>query len=136
MALGTACRLLAHTQPYAGLEFGEFVRTISGQIRRGHYLFARRGTMMLGYFGWALCEESVAQRWVNGQGAPSSEACVDGPVFVVVTFAARERAATRCLIRAGRRLYPGRTTMFHRLYTDGRTARAGRVVDRHLRQSG
>jgi hemolysin-activating ACP:hemolysin acyltransferase len=130
MAIGAACRLMADVQPYAGLVFGEFVKTISGQVRRGHYLFARRDRQILGYTGWALCEEDVAKKWILGQGAPDSDACQDGPVFVLVTLAATEKIATGSLIRACRKLYPGRRAMFHRMYADGRSARANSVLNR------
>lgn len=130
MAIGTACQFLAGREPFAGLAFGEFVKTISAQVQRGHYLFARRDLEVLGYIGWALCDEAVAREWVSGRGAPQTELCINGPVFVAITFASKEKAATRCLIRDCRRLYPGRQVMFHRYYADGRTARAGRVVNK------
>ena len=130
MAVGAACQFLAGQEPFAGLAFGELVKTVAAQIQRGHYLFARRDLELLAYVGWALCEEPVATEWVSGRGAPHSDLCLNGPVFVAVTFASKETAATRCLIRDCRRLYPGRQAMFHRYYADGRPSRAGRVINR------
>lgn len=115
-ALGLAVEFLRDQAPFADFRFGTFAGVLSGQVRRGHYLFAQRGTSIAGYAGWALCTNELARAWVERGVVPTYEQCLQGEAVVVLTFAARDRAATFFLARQLRRLYPGRKAWFLRDY--------------------
>lgn len=115
-ALGLAVEFLRSQAPFAGFRFGTFAGVLSGQVRRGHYLFAQRGSGIVGYAGWALCTDDVARAWVEQGVVPGYEQCLQGEAVVVLTFAARDRAATFFLARQLRRLYPGQRAWFLRDY--------------------
>lgn len=115
-ALGHALSLLAKVDPYARYPFGSLVRTVFGQIQRGHYVLTLEGRAVVGYGGWALCSPETAAAWVEGGSVPAYEDCLDGPCPVLVTFHSKSRAATFRQIRHMREIYPGTRVYFRRDY--------------------
>ena len=130
-AAGLALSALSKVEPYARYPFGNLVRTVMGQINRGHYVLTLEGQVVVGYAGWVLCAPEVAEARVAGRAVPPYEQCVDSPNPVLVTFLARHRAATFRQIRRMRELYPGRRVYFRRDYAgrsrDGRVLNLGRA---------
>jgi hemolysin-activating ACP:hemolysin acyltransferase len=106
LALGIAMNLLRRVQPYASYPFGRFSNVLTGQIRRGHYVFTIADGVPIGYAGWALCEESVARAWVEGRAVPKASECLDGDCGLLITFCATSREACIRQIRHCRNLYP------------------------------
>lgn len=129
-AMGHAVNLLGKVQPFTSYRFGELAGTLGGQIGRGHYRFAMRGTQLEGYMGWALCDEALARDWVAGGCVPTYDECVDGDACVLMTFWASSRHVTFQMIRQLRQLYPNRQAIFSRYYMDGRERRFNEVFNR------
>jgi len=115
-ALGLALSVLSKTEPYDRYPFGGLVRTVMGEIQRGHYVLTLEGRRVLGYAGWALCRPETAEAWVAGRAVPCYEDCLNGPCPVLVTFHSKSRAATFRQIRHMRQLYPGARIYFRRDY--------------------
>ncbi|MGF9761540.1 hypothetical protein AAII07_40745 [Microvirga sp. 0TCS3.31] len=60
-ALGIAATYAASHPPFGSYRADKLVGSLAGQVRRGHYLFAVRDGIMVGYAGWALCQPDIAQ---------------------------------------------------------------------------
>lgn len=109
-ALGVAAHFVARREPFARFPAGELLRTLSGQVERGHALFAFAGATVVGYLGWAMYDSAAADRFAR-TGVPPTADPVDGEVVWVLTAAAERDAALAALIRGLRRRYPGRRAM-------------------------
>ena len=63
-ALGVAAHFVAKFDTFGRFPAADLVRTLNGQINRGHYLFALDASAdparVIGYFGWALYDQAVA----------------------------------------------------------------------------
>jgi len=121
---------LLSVDPYASYRFGRFARTLAGQIERGHYLFAVRGKQIVGYVGWAMCEETVARAWVEGRHTPSFEECRGGDCTVLMTWHAVSRDVVMFLARELRKAYPNHKAIFSRQYVGGKPRRVGEIFNR------
>jgi hemolysin-activating ACP:hemolysin acyltransferase len=115
-ALGMAVNLLRFSEPFSGYAFGPFAGNLMGQIRRKHYFFTLSGKQVLGYAGWALCSAEVAEAWLAERYTPRFEECVDGPVFVGLTWFSAAPRVSFFQARALRRLFPGQRGLWRRDY--------------------
>ena len=126
--LGIAARLLHTHAPFSNYAFGKFAMTLTGQIRRRHYVFTIRGQKIVGYVGWALCQTEVAEAWMARRATPSAEECRDGPCWVGLTWCAEDRDVVACQASYIRELYPDKK--FHGARdVGGGTTRAVRLAD-------
>ncbi len=66
MALGLAVQYLMRKPAFARLPFGHWSRVLTGQIRRGHYIFVISGNTVVGFGGWAIMTTEEAEAWVTG----------------------------------------------------------------------
>lgn len=124
MALGLAAHFVAGNETFGGFPASELIRTLEGQIRRGHYLFALDTSTdpgrVVGYFGWALYDDAEAERFAASGAPPARERADGGSVLWILTAAATSRAAFFALVRATRALYPTHRVMAVRHKTGGR----------------
>jgi hemolysin-activating ACP:hemolysin acyltransferase len=111
LALGIAVHFLSRRQPFAGFRFGDLVQTVDGQIRRRHALFSFEGQRVVGYLGWALCEEEDAREFARTGRPPPPERLARGDVVWLLTAASVTPGALKAMIDAGKSLYPGRRVM-------------------------
>lgn len=116
-AFGLAIDTLRRHKPFSAFKFGRFATVIKGQIRRGHYVFTFRGDQVVGYAGWALCEESIAKAWIARTYVPKYDECLAGDYWVGITFYAESREVTFFQSRHCRNLYPNVKVAFLRDYT-------------------
>ncbi|MCW9032895.1 MAG: toxin-activating lysine-acyltransferase [Rhodospirillales bacterium] len=119
-ALGVAINVLRRVSPYANYPFGKLSNVLMGQVRRGHYVFTfdDEGTPV-GYVGWALCDEEIARKWMEGEYVPSSEECKNGDCGLVVTFYAANKEALLAQTRYCREKYPNIKVFGIRDYGNG-----------------
>ena len=113
-ALGYAVNLLQLHAPFGNMQFKALVSTLIGQVRRRHYVFTVKDDKPVGYGGWALCAEDVAEAWMERRHTPSFAECVDGDCFVGLTWYAATREANAFQSRHLRDLYPGRKVYWRR----------------------
>lgn len=115
VALGLAANFVARHEPFSRFPAADLVRTLSGQVHRGHYHFALddsgKPARVLGYFGWALYDDEEAERFATTGAAPPGERASGGTVLWVMTAAAVDRAAFFTLVKATRALYPDHRVM-------------------------
>jgi hypothetical protein len=130
VALGRVVSFLRDVQPFASFDFGVFAGTLVGQIERGHYFFVLRDEQVVGYFGYALCDEAVAQAWMDGRYVPTLDECRHGAVIVGMTMHTVSREVFTFLIRESRKLLPKARTVFRRHYVTGKPERLGRILNR------
>jgi hypothetical protein len=127
--------LRRRTRSVQRLRGGDLVRTLSGQVERGHYLFALdTGTdpaRVVGYYGWALYPQAVAERFAMVGAPPPEDPGREGEVVWILTAAAEDRAAFFALAKAARARYPHHRVMairhkpHRRVLFDQWRARAG-----------
>ncbi len=131
VSYGRAVNFLRGTEPFASFQFGPFAASIAGQIERDHYLFATQDAEVVGYFGWAMCEEKVARAWVEGRYVPSFAECQSGDWVVGMTFHTTTPEVRAFMVREAKRqgLFRDRRVIFTRHYA-GKAPRIGRMLVR------
>jgi hypothetical protein len=115
MALGLAAHFVARRETFGRFPASDLVRTLSTQINRGHYLFAfdtgTRPARVVGYFGWALYDDAVAERFAATGAPPSADLPEGKDVLFILTATAENRTAFFSLVKATRALYPHHRVM-------------------------
>jgi hemolysin-activating ACP:hemolysin acyltransferase len=133
LALGLAAHFVAKREPFSNFPASDLIRTLNGQIQREHYLFAFDTTTeparIVGYFGWALYDHTVAERFSTTSIPPSDELSNGNDVVWILTAVAENRQAFFALIKSMRALYPSYRMMAVRHKAGGR-----RVVFDHWRE--
>lgn len=127
--LGVALHFLARREPFARFPSSALVRTVWGEIERGHYRFALSGDRVVGYLGWALYDAADARAFAAGGPPPGDDKAQGRDVVWILTAAGDE--ALLPMYRALRALYPGRRLMGVRHKPGGRRV----VYDRLLSPS-
>src|ERR1700690_1823153 len=120
IACGAAVDLLRTHKPFTEAPFGTYASVLRGQIAREHYVFAVRNKLVVGYVGWALCNEDVALAWTQRRHAPKYAECLSGDCWVGLTYYATSRHATFAMMGHIKRRYPGYKIYGLRRYQDGR----------------
>lgn len=118
VAYASVVNLLRDVEPFSKYPFGSFATVLVSQIRRKHYVLTyRKGNEIpVGYFGWAMCTEEIAKRWIQDNYVPTHRECMSGDFFVVATFHAKSKEITRFQTRHVRGLYPNATVYGRRDY--------------------
>lgn len=120
-ALGVATSQMMGDPSFGRLRFGHWARTLAGMINRKHYLIATEGKIVTGFIGWALTNETVAERWLEGKGEISYEDALDGDCVLINAWIAKTRATNKHLLNEIRRFGADRRLVyFKRFYPDGR----------------
>jgi hypothetical protein len=107
LAMGLALPYLAARQPFAAFPAGDLVRTVAGQILRGHYLMAFEGSRLVGYLGWAHYDRADALAFARSLQPPPEDRANGRDVAWVQTAAATFHAALDALVLEGRARHEG-----------------------------
>ncbi len=120
-AFGRAVGHLMIHPAFARAPFGHVARGLAGQVNRGHYVFAFRGEATVGFAGWALVDEAVAEAWLAGERGFGDAEATDGDCVVLNFWQAETPAISRGLVAAlAARLATKRRLYAKRHYPDGR----------------
>jgi hypothetical protein len=119
-ALGPALHFVARHEPFARFPAAALVRTLSGQIERGHCLFAVEAPNLVGFMGWAHYDAAVAERFARTGAPPPDELARGRDVLWILTAAASTPAALAALVRAVRAEHEGWRAMGIRHRPDGK----------------
>jgi hemolysin-activating ACP:hemolysin acyltransferase len=121
MALGLAVEYLMKKPAFAKLPFGHWSRVLTGQIRRGHYVFVIQGNKVVGFGGWAATTEAEAEAWLAGQPNATEISGAAGECAVINAWAADGPEVNDALVaEAMRRTRDFRMVYAKREYEDGR----------------
>jgi hypothetical protein len=120
VAFGAAIDLLRPHKPFSQAPFGVYASVVRGQIAREHYVFAVQERLIVGYVGWAICEEAIARAWTEQRHAPKYAQCLSGDCWVGLTYYATSRHATFAMMGHIKQRYPGYKIYGLRRYQDGR----------------
>jgi len=124
LALGVAAHFVARLETFGRFPAADLIRTLNGQISRGHYLFALDASAdparVVGYFGWALFDQAVGERFAATGMPPPDDLASNGDVLWILTAAAQDRSAFFALVKATRALYPHHRVMAVRHKPGGR----------------
>jgi hypothetical protein len=129
-AFGIVMDYLSRSQPYDQFELGNFGQAIRRQLRNGHHLVAMSGTAIVGYVGWMLTSQAIAEEWSHDRGVlkPDPEGKQDVAALTIV--AVSDSRATTGLIRRARQINPRVRVYFKRQYQDKlRGARKASVLN-------
>jgi hemolysin-activating ACP:hemolysin acyltransferase len=123
LALGLAAHFVAKRETFGRFPASDLIRTLTGQIERGHYLFAfdtsTDPARVCAYFGWSLYDHAAAERFAK-TGVPPPDLTSGGEVVWILTSVAENRSAFFALVKALRALYPTHRAMGIRHKADGR----------------
>lgn len=93
-----AAHFVAKREPFSRFPAGDLIRTLSAQIRKGHYLFALdpavKPVRVVRYLGWALYDHAVAERFA-ATGVPPSDGLPTGGDVVWILTAVAEKMGVR-----------------------------------------
>lgn len=121
VALGRACAHLMTRPAFARAPFGHIARALAGQVNRGDYLFALRRAETVGFAGWALVAEPVAEAWLAGARGFSDAEAGGGDCLVLNFWQADAPAVSRLLVARMAATLPGVRRLYaRRHYPDGR----------------
>ena len=119
-ALGRAVSYLMTKPSFAERQFGNWSRTLTGQVNRRHYFFVTDGKNIVGFVGWALVDQEHAASWLEGRGDLTSKDCIGGDCMVINAWAAEDKAVNRFILRELRKHAVGCKAAFaKRFYGDG-----------------
>ena len=110
------------TRPaFANAPFGHIARALAGQVNRGHYAFVHQGEAIVGFVGWALVTEPVAEAWLEGTRGFASAEAEAGDCILLNFWQADSAAVTRALIEFLSAKFPDKRRLYaKRHYPDGR----------------
>lgn len=128
LALGRAVNILRGVEPFRSYDFGKLSNVLMGQVTRGHYLFTLDEKKLVGYMGWALCQEEIAKAWIERRYIPTFKECNEGDCWVGITIFAATTQVLRFQARACREIYPNFTAYGIRDY--GNRRRSTSTVNR------
>jgi hypothetical protein len=113
-SFGAVTSFLAAREPFSGFDLGTFTRSIKAQLKARHHLAAVRDGIIVGYAGWLLTTEAMAEAWVAGQGPLLARRGPEARAAVLTTVAAEDPKSIPLLIRGARQLNPGKRAYFRR----------------------
>lgn len=122
VSLGIACRLMMDRPAFARLPFGALMGVTLAQIERGHVrFFLDSADVVVGFFGYALCDAADAEAWAF-RDAPLADAdCRSGDHVVINAWVGGDEAARSAMLEEARRVTVGKVALFYkRFYPDGR----------------
>jgi hemolysin-activating ACP:hemolysin acyltransferase len=120
-AFGRAVGHLMTRPAFAGAPFGHIARSLAGQVNRGHYAFACRGEDIVGFVGWALTTELVAEAWLAGERGFGSAEGERGDCVLLNFWQADSPEVSRFLVARLTATLPGKRRLYaKRHYPDGR----------------
>ncbi len=106
---------------FANAPFGHIARALVGQVNRGHYVFARQGGRSVGFAGWALAREEMAEGWLTGARPLGEAEAREGDCIVLNFWQADTPDVSRFLAAGLARAMPEvRLVVAKRHYPDGR----------------
>lgn len=140
-ALGVAVTQMMADPSFGRLGFGHWSRTLAGMINRKHYLIATEGSQLTGFIGWALTNETAAERWLAGKGEITYEESLEGDCVLINAWLAKTRRTSRHLLQEIRKFGADRRLVyFKRFYPDGRMRpmrlEVTKFVSRHAARNG
>jgi hypothetical protein len=107
LALGAALHYVGRHPPFSAFRAQDLIQTVAGEIERGHYRFALDGARVVGYVGWALYDNDLADRCAAGGHPPPPPSAAQGrDVVWILTAASSSPAAFLALVKAVRALHP------------------------------
>ena len=121
-SLGLSVEYLSKKPAFAALPFGAWSQVLFHQVARGHFFFVVDAKQrILGFLGWALTDQGMAEEWVAGRAILRNQDGQDGDCVIVNAFAAESAHARQFMIDAVRSLFGDkRAVYFKRHYGDGR----------------
>lgn len=140
IALGLAVNHLMTKPAFAPLRFGDWSKILVGQINREHYRFVLDANdQVVGFLGWALTRQEIAEAWVENQGSFSDADARGGNSIIFNAWSADTPKVNPFLLEAARQAAQGRDMMyFKRLYKDGIVRpvrlRVNNFVTNHLKR--
>lgn len=121
VALGRAAAHLMRHKAFAAAPFGHIVRSLVGQVNRGHYAFVADREATVGFLGWARAPRALAEAWLAGERPLADAEARAGDCALLNYVQADRPEVSRFLLASAPRLLPGvRTIYARRHYPDGR----------------
>ena len=111
---GMVMDYVARRMPFAGFEAGTLTDALHQQLKSGHNLVAVRGNKIVGYAGWLLTSKEIAEAWLADRAKLVRKQGEEATAGVLTIVVSDDDAVVPRLIRAVRRLNPGRRAYFKR----------------------
>lgn len=106
-AFAAAVTFMAARKPFSDLPFGPMVSSLSGAVRRGHYVVASEDGRVVGFTFWAMTSAEVARRWTEEAYEPTFDEGNDGDTVVLTMGGGDHPTVALHGVRHIAKLYPG-----------------------------
>jgi hypothetical protein len=125
-SLGLLCNFVSRFPPFDNFEFKQMTTTLRFQLETQCNLVAGFDDEIVGYLGWILTTEAIAEAWVNS-GGPLT-ALVENPSAAAVTvLATTDSKYVLPLIKRAKVLNPDLPVYWKRQFADGKQPAKRRV---------
>jgi hypothetical protein len=101
---GMVMDYLCRTAPFSGFTSKTLADALHQQLELGHHLVAMQRGIVVGYAGWLLTSQAIAEAWREDRD--SLKAHPSAEVAALTIVAANERPVVTRLIRGARNLNP------------------------------
>lgn len=129
-AFGMVVDYLSRTAPFSEFVLGTLADAIRHQLGAGHHFAAMSGTELVGYAGWLLTSDAIAQAWAESDRPLLRVPTEQATAAALTTVAVTDPAATRRLLRGAREVNKGKRIYFKRGSEGrGRTPRKTSVLN-------
>ncbi len=126
-AFAAAITFLAARAPFRTLPLGPLAESVSGAVKRGHYVLAVDAGQVVGLTCWGVTDFETARRWTDGEEVPSYEQTLDGDTVVLMLGGGDSPRVALGGVRHIARRYPGRRYLMNRFGRPG--TQRGRFPD-------
>lgn len=128
LSLGLLCDFVSGFPPFDAFEFKQMTTTLRFQLETNCHLVAGDDDEIVGYLGWILTSEGIAEAWMNNQGALTAVA-ENASAAVVTVIVASNPKYLLPLIRRSKVLNPDLPVYWKRQFAGGK-----RPVKRSVRK--
>lgn len=119
---------LAAREPFRSMPLGPIAESVSGAVKRGHYILAVEAERVVGVTCWALTDYDTGIRWTSGGTPPAYEQTLAGDTVVLMLGGGAHPRVALQGVRDIARRYPGMRYLMNRFGRPG--TQAGRFPGR------
>lgn len=117
-----AITFLAARDPFRAMPLGPIAESVSGAVKRGHYILAVETGRVVGLTCWALCDHAMAAAWTAGGPVPDYAQTLAGDTVVLMLGGGDHPRVALQGVRHIAGLYPGRRYFMNRFGRKGTQA--------------
>ena len=130
-ALGLVIDFVANDPPFSSFRTAKLLKALKNQLANGYHVAGFEGERLVAYCGWLTTSTAQGEAWLQGNGQLKAIAAPAGDAVALTVVRVLKAGHVMPMIRACRKLNPGKRVFFKREYAvPNAQARKGSVVNR------